>query len=53
MYKKTDTRLTNKLKLIIATILMFISYSSFPQTNKINVNSFSLDIEGGINVSIR
>ncbi len=50
MYKKTDTRLTNKLKLIIATILLFISYSSFSQTNKINVNSFSLDIEGGINI---
>ena len=50
MYKKTDTRLTNKQKLIIATILLFISYSSFPQTNKINVNSFSLDIEGGINI---
>ena len=50
MYKKTDTRLTNKQKLIIATILLFISYSSFSQTNKINVNSFSLDIEGGINI---
>lgn len=50
MSQKKKTTPRNKLRIIIATILLFIFYGSYSQTNKNNVSPFTLDIKGGVNM---
>lgn len=50
MSENKNTIPTNKVKLIIAAILLFVFYGSFSQTNKTDATPFTLDVEGGINV---
>ena len=52
MFTKTDNRPTSKLKLFIAAALIFNFFSSYSQSNKINISPLTLDIEGGVNVPI-
>lgn len=50
MSENRNTIPTNIVRSIIAATLLFVSYSSFSQTNEINVSPFTLDVNGGVNL---
>lgn len=50
MSQNKNTIPVSKLRLIIVATLLFIFYGSFSQNNKTNVNAFTLDIKGGVNL---